>query len=505
MILNNVVTATLPLAAQLTAKGLYLTALPGSVLGQLTHLSENKFDQTAYLSWSGDTDSENWIANDIVNATSDGDISGPHSIAHNSLVDDLSLVVRQHTKFAKNTVNVLRTELGSRLQVYLESSPNYVTVNSLQVITYDLPELLRNEMFLHSLEEFRDMEVRAVRGWCPQLGAKPNDQVLEMLLSGDTRTDDLIKEWVTGVNLEFIWNSNFSEDQVSPTPLMYNGSTYPTLPWMVTVNADGMFKDERYTSITTITAALFLYLVANKYEQSPELIPEVGDMVSAKNYLSDLRFYTGAVLARCLNSFALYERGQNVVLESGHKTTVVYAPVYRSYLEEGGSVEAIFGKMISGSGITTKALLLETHDRLVRSYVQFSKLEEISNSNKKLDMFKEITTIYFHDMLSVLTPEETQYIAANPGYLADVSDMSNEYIKNIDISDTQYPCEIALNLIGKCRFYFTAAYEILKDIDKISTDNSDMAIRECALLATVNYVTDFLYDQLKAQAYGISS
>jgi hypothetical protein len=506
MLLRSAVLASIPLAQQLVEKGLSLAPGDNSLLAQLCGLSECRMDNSDFKRWSPDamSDAGYGLVNDILSEVSDyGDTQSPHSVLNNDTIDLLVSNVRQHIKYAKNTVNVIRNELNEKLTMYLEHNPAAIASEDLQVISYDLPELLRNEFFLQSLKEFDNTPVQPVRFQSPRLGSAARETIEAILATHDSATDDLIAKWTSTVGIEYLWNSNFDTHYVDGT-LLVDYPAFKTDAFSINVYADGMLKDSRDTSINTVSAALFLYLVANKFTQSPDTISEFPDMDGdALKFMSDLRFYAGAVLSRCIKSFNLYGKAGTVVLDAHSKYIVVYTPTYEDYLNEGGSVEAILGRLVSANKATTKELLLEANSRLLVEYSQFNRLNEMSYQNGLLSRFKDITAIYFHDMMQNPSEIERECISKSPNHLTEVQALADAYIRYLEIKDLSDPSNIALELIARCRFFFTDAYDILKDIDRITESDDNIEVRDSALLAVINYITDYFYDQVKVVNYGL--
>jgi hypothetical protein len=55
---------------------------------------------------------------------------------------------------------------------------------------------------------------------------------------------------------------------------------------------------------------------------------------------------------------------------------------------------------------------------------------------------------------------------------------------------------LALHIICQCRFYYTEAEFILSEIEEIGKQNPGIDVREAALIATINYLVDYLCDQI---------
>jgi hypothetical protein len=74
--------------------------------------------------------------------------------------------------------------------------------------------------------------------------------------------------------------------------------------------------------------------------------------------------------------------------------------------------------------------------------------------------------------------------------------IASEYIGCLKLHDLDLVAELALNLMARARFYFTAGYQILSGIEQATKLNPNLDPREAALVSAVNYVTDYLADQI---------
>jgi hypothetical protein len=91
---------------------------------------------------------------------------------------------------------------------------------------------------------------------------------------------------------------------------------------------------------------------------------------------------------------------------------------------------------------------------------------------------------------------EKEYLTKDSQYVQTASKLATEYVKCLKMNDLDLIGELSLNLMARCRFYFTAGYQILSGIEQASKISTNLDPREAALVSAINYVTDFLIDQI---------
>ena len=99
-----------------------------------------------------------------------------------------------------------------------------------------------------------------------------------------------------------------------------------------------------------------------------------------------------------------------------------------------------------------------------------------------------------------LTDVEREYAGVNiDGYKSEVMKNLEKGLSKIKISVLDDGFEIykvARKLVCKARFFFTSANRILGDIEEYSRSNDKIDPQEAALMATIDYVADYVAEQL---------
>ena len=97
-----------------------------------------------------------------------------------------------------------------------------------------------------------------------------------------------------------------------------------------------------------------------------------------------------------------------------------------------------------------------------------------------------------------VTKEEETFAQTTPNYIAAVNANFESELANIRSGDLDNIYMLAMKLVCRSRFYYTDAEIILCDIEEARRVNPNIDVREAALIATANYVFDFIADQMVA-------
>jgi len=240
-------------------------------------------------------------------------------------------------------------------------------------------------------------------------------------------------------------------------------------------------------------------LIARKlYDQVDESAKNINLNVY-KNIATQYKDYSGSSIAACLKKIAMFNKTKQLVIECqpAKYTAKVNGEIYRDWLTKGGSPEIIMGMIVEGD-TTSSLTAIESKANIYKSrwnsYCSFYKANE---SNKQFDYFKEFLANSFKQQMANPTdPTEVEYRTNNPKFYEVINTLLQRQLDNLKPKDLEDSFDLALCLIGKVRFYYTSAYNILSDINEAHKVNSNVDVREAALLAVVNYLADYLADQI---------
>lgn len=401
-----------------------------------------------------------------------------HDIALGQIVDDLSKIVTKHISFAKTEVKPAVITFAEEISKYIEANAiNKIDpASKFNITILDTPSIIKDESFIDLLKPYVGKNP-IVPGLVLDLGVRTNDELINFVSTGYERTDIQIAEWYSNLPegyLESIWNGFFTKtgSNISPTSIA------------------------RANVYDQINAGLAIYLIGRKIFNDVQLdsIP----LNQYKNLTSDIRDYGGSLLNQAIIKLSMLVSTKILVVEANYANYYikVNGDVYRAWLEQGGSIDVLLGMLVSNNNVVSQSLIDEKaadYKAAWNSYITFSKIQQ---SNNNFRFFKEFLFNKFNELLKTPSIAEIEFINTAPAYLNTVKTILVKEIDSLVTNDINDPYDVALRLIGKARFFYSSSFNILNDINEASKINPNIEVREAALFSAINYLSDFLSDQI---------
>ncbi len=473
MLRQSTLNQALTLSVQLAEQGQVAIAKPNTILNELTGLSVSlmqiELKEPEHLQEQFQ----------VLEQTNQGTLDNPsqHSLQQDAVIKDLSAMVLKHIDFAKNIVKPLVVEFAQAIQTYREQFKPKIASQQFSIETLYLPELLEDESFLDTLKPYQSKSV--IRPDVPLvLQAKTSEELIALVSTGVDRLDKLVLAWLAQQPESFL-------------PNLYNS--------FLTREKTGFGFDDldRLNIFHRIDALLALVLMSVKLYNNVDEQSGV-DLTTYRTACMQLRDYAGAALVKDLNSMALFNRSERLIMDvsSDRYTVRVNGSVYKNWLTNGGNPEVILGYVLSGDSSSSKASIDQKAKEYSSRWDSFCLFYDTNESNKALDYFKGFLTQQLALSMKDLSDIEQDYVTKNPNAFAALKDLNDAYINSLKKSDMDSIYEIALVLVAKHRFHFTSAYHILNDIHEASKINANIDVREAALVAIINYLSDYFKHQI---------
>lgn len=472
-------------AVGITALGKTIAPQTNTVLQELVRLSVPSNDYVP------ENDEHLLAYGNMLEATTQGSVDNPseHDKYSDGLVHDLSKLVNSHISYARNVVKPVMLNFAEKLQAFTEElnlKAKEVGLGRYEIIEKCVPELLRDESFLDTLKRYdngRVLEPDSNAGLMCM--ARPHEELLQLLSTGSARFDEMVAKLVASLpdgTLESVWNSNFTTQPSSGKYLSLAAVTHSNV-------------------YVRIEVALLVYLFANKiYDDVQE--QETGMLLPVyRENVNQLREYAGSTLVFALKKTVLNSQGKIIIVESNDREIFVNGDLYRTWIQNGGKPEIILGSVISSSQYGTAPAVTETAlnekaEQFARNYDSYRTYLTVSENNKKIDHLKNFIKIEVLQGLGDLDDLEKVYIEKNPGYYETVKKELDQIVSNFSLKDLEDVHCVSRIVIAKIRFYYTSAYEIFESMNEAALANPDVDPREAALLAAINYLSDYLADQM---------
>lgn len=483
MIQSRTVHSVLPLASYIADLGKTVRATDQSILSELCANTGSGFAYPTDMTAEGAEFDITGIASVISGSTSgiNGEAS-LHDQSLESIVTSISGYVLSHVSFAKNVVKPVVIEMAEGVQTYLKDfcRPDASAAFNIQIC--DRPEILSNEFFKDTLK-FYEGKASIVPSTAIACKPKLGEELLPLLLMGDQDTDQEITAWFTRQGETFfvdVWNSFFCKgDGVIKTFMNFSNL-------------------EEFDSFEQANIVLAVYLFANKIFDQAEELSEGLSLAAYKNIVAETRDWAGVNLLFNANRMAAMEKNRTMVLSQNDstKTIRVFGDVYRQWLEQGGVPEIILGLMVSGISINNEFTINERRVELLDAWKSYRVYYNAAEANKSFDYFKDALRVKFAEVCGHFSEEENAFINQTTGYHENLKKYFEEELLKLTTGSMNEIFETCLKLVCRARFYYTDSENILTDILTITKDLPNADVREAALIAVINYVADYISDQL---------
>ena len=491
MIKESSFTGAIPSATALDAMG--KTALPksGTVIGELVRLSvpvdfkENGTNNDTTLAPTPNESNLDTYAL-RVEFTTTGSLEAPtqHSLELDAYIRDLSKVVVQHVAFAKNVVRPLVTEFAESLNKYLTTAKPREAFETANIKSLRVPAILKDESFLDTLVAYKDKAI-LTPDVSLKLCSKSLPELQEFIYIGHDRSDKLIAEWLSHLPEAFllnVWNSFFCPNA---SALEGNGA--------IALNYDYVHS---FNAFDKADHSLAILLLARKCASSVQESQHSLD--TYQRFCAQYVDYASTTLIDALAKINLGIRTKTLIVDKNQNdlSVLVNAEVYGPWLESGGTPEVVLGALITPGSSSMLALIDEKRAEYLQQWNSYSTFYRTREANNSFAYAKNHIEALFAASLQTLTDSEKEILIKQPNLIETISDNAKLYISNMRPADIQDSYSVGLYLVAKTRFYYTSSYQILSDIVEASKHNPNVDVREAALIAVINYVSDFCADQI---------
>lgn len=395
-----------------------------------------------------------------------------HTKIMDGFVADLVEAVGKHYAYARGVVTPAVNEMIERVQLTFEKKVDPSA--AFKIVQVNPPEPLLDMSLVESIRPFSKFGGE-FQGRLFNLPPVNKEELLSLLLTSNQVLDDKITAWYLN-NVDKVQEAytNYFTSEVSPLAAS---------------------KDFHETCFLTV------YLISRKLFDNP--VPNSGkSLVEWQEACAVYRNHAAEELARILDKYHRYDTNGTLVMDyvTDNKLNViyVYAPVYKAWIDNGGENEILFGLAIDDK---EKSYLLniinskkEQALRKWNSYVSFAKVE---NSNDNFNRFIETIKHAFYYSLNKRTQEETEVVKEIPNYQETVDRLLKEQLANITGTDINNVSTICARITCRVRYFYNESEKILFAINKAIELNPNIDVREAALLSQIEYVYDYIAEQMQ--------
>lgn len=403
---------------------------------------------------------------------------------HDSLMDnyitDLTNIFSNQINFARNTVNKLMTEFTEELENSLSSFTPKEPEDFFKVRYYTLPNIFKSEL----ITEIKDTNksLYALEPLALNTLNFNDFKIEEYVLTSDPELDKVISEFVNDLKERNVLNKyileNIKDYELDIIDLldyaMINYLFYRALSEKTDLNLGLTVMDLRSRAFNNKIA------FANKIKTALDL------------YDSNLR--NGNLLT------STSETKFSILSDKTFNITI-YEDNFKLLAEKEVGIEAVFGFIVDSntSNITVNELI-NKKDYYVDKWSKLKSLYMLNLTKNKLNIFKQYTKIlydkYLRKVYEEIVSKDEELKIDEKRYIEEANKKFDCFINNVTLEQSEDLIYVSLKVIAESVFWFSNAYELLKEMNDILNTVEDITPQDAAMYSAIKYLTNFMLDQV---------
>lgn len=470
----NIAKAALAPARTMNEKGYSLGVKQGTALEGLLYYVYPLVDTQGDLKSSMES-----IVEDINAPTITGKSTYEEGIM--GIVPEIAAKLNEHLSFCRNIIIPKVEELATRVEKELAST-NTSSLLRFKVVAEKLPEAMQDTDAVDGVSRWAAESLdTAPLSLKVHMGEYTEDELLGFIATGNARVDAKIRGLVESNpgTLQRIYDGLFRRQTFNNVQQLFGG----------VIAFKGLSPED-----SDSYAALIAYLLAQHF------VHHTDDKANA-NYTEYLDYITGIRGQAALKIKSISTRFNSTV-DNGilitridDKTIFVNGDVYKTYLDEGGVVDAVLANALLDTPYRRKSEIVEHQEELVKRWQQHAMV--VSNTDS-LVVINHAKRIYVEEWRKMIQEElATQGENANfdiNGILEVARTVVNQLPGKI-LTDDIYTA--ALYVISRSRYLETDCEQTISSIQEVSEKHPGIEPKEAALLAAISYVCDWVANQFQ--------
>lgn len=247
-----------------------------------------------------------------------------------------------------------------------------------------------------------------------------------------------------------------------------------------------------YNGDMSLYPLVILALSSVLFEDFPD--GTIGSANDIKNALGDFSTQLKSIVATNIEVYKRALADKKIVTyhyNENYQTNVhVNKESYRSYLEDGGTTEALIGCCFDDKDFDYENLLANLQ-RYEGVYARRVAEAAAYNESNRLTIFRNTLRDAVYDEIF-----ECEEGAIRPVPHAEARQALDELMKTVYVDALDRPYETVRSVVCKSLFAGTDAEEILVNIDNICEKNENLSVRDASALVVLDYVTKYLVCQM---------
>ena len=394
-----------------------------------------------------------------------------HTVDMEEIVAKVADAVTNHLKHARTVVAPMVDELVQRIVPLLEQAAQ-TSMSDLEVSVYSLPAPMLEPALIDSAMRAKDIAPApfVFDLALPQYSAA---QIIEAMKSGVVSLDAAIDSWAGALapeQLEAIWQQVFTR-----TP--------------ATINSADVFNNAE----SGLTTALVAFLVARKlWNNAPD-----DTNMSAREYedrMVEVRDQSALRLIREFNVVERDERNGVLVRKYTRNKVEVNAKVYKTWLENGGTNELLFGNILSSRPAVMGEDILAKASECQDAWNRYTMLNRTVEAGKRFNAAKNILRVEATALLSNLSQDELPLQNRQM-----VVKQFEDALACTKEDEVLRPYDWVLRVLCESLYRQSDARRILEGINRVMAHSPGVDVREAAAVSAVEYIAWWLSQQFKVQ------
>lgn len=463
---------------QLDAKGIALTAKPGSLLAGLVATTFINYDPVVQ---NGE------FYHDIGNMCSRTDSASTatgfseHTARMEEISDLIAEKVNKHLFITRTVVAPFVDAYAGRLAAASEmiaGNPD----NGVEVVINRQPGPLAEPSLVDSISRSHEVVYLQPALNC-DLPEMDDNQIRAMMQTGSASVDVSINDYFA--SKETGWLASRFKTIFVKAPL---GDPVPA----------GL--DQLISGRNNVDTALMVFLITRRIWNNP---PEGTNMAIAAYEDTMVTYRNQSAQRLCLELERLGRETQSGVLITGFEKNgtsqriVVNSSLYKDFLKKGGTNELLLGNALSNERVSRVDDLLENKAKYESVWERHYAYNKSYYEQKRVLQLRESLVVEWEGLMREYTAEDFP-IPERASSLAMVKRLAQKATTN-DFDDVS---ALALSIACTARFYKTDAYAILNGIARARKANPQLSVQEAASISTNEYIYRWIGKQMTPVSAG---
>lgn len=397
-----------------------------------------------------------------------------HDVVLRESVDFIAEKLASQVAYARNDAAGIVEDLAQNVTAAIDCLQPFAEIGA-SVIERSIAPILINESFLEAVQESHNCPRYDVRLGLrlPQQSAQ---EIRSLMKTGLPALDSIISEYMAVLEdsgLELLWSQLFME----LNPISGAGKAGTNLTHFIAGEHN-------------VRNAVFVFLIARRLNE--RIMP--GANMSESEYMSltsDFRNQAAARICDVMDVYANEENNGRLVQKVEGLTVTVNRIVYRKFLEQGGSAEAILGSLLFNESSVNLDAMLENKERYETRWRRQYMMNEQTYRNRRFQRIKELLIIEYTSQTK--NSNERDF----PVHERAIShELFVNAVHELTIDEMDDMVMTCLKLLGKSRFRNRNVLDILSGVAYARKKNPNVDVKEAASIAIIEYISRWVASQM---------